>query len=57
LEELKIREREMVVGALKEARGKIYGTNGAAALLGLKPTTLASKLVRLGLRREDFIHG
>lgn len=55
--ELKHREREMVIGALKEARGKIYGANGAAALLGLKPTTLASKIARLGLKREDFIHG
>ena len=57
LAELKGREVEIVVAALKEARGKIYGTNGAAALLGLKPTTLASKLARLGLKREDFIHG
>jgi transcriptional regulator with GAF, ATPase, and Fis domain len=57
LAELKGREREMVVAVLKEARGKIYGTNGAAALLGLKPTTLASKLARLDLKREDFIHG
>lgn len=55
--ELKHREREMVVGALKEARGKVYGTNGAAALLGLKPTTLVSKIARLGLKREDFLHG
>lgn len=57
LAELKGWEREMVVAALKEARGKIYGTNGAAALLGLKPTTIASKLARLDLKREDFIHG
>ena len=47
----------MVTAALKEARGKIYGANGAAALLGLKPTTLASKLARLGLKREEFMHG
>lgn len=57
LPELKGKEREMVVAALKEARGKIYGANGAAALLGLKPTTLTSKLIRLGLQREDFMHG
>ncbi|MBI1791393.1 MAG: sigma 54-interacting transcriptional regulator [Acidobacteria bacterium] len=54
---LKDQEKELVVAALKQARGKIYGANGAAALLGLKPTTLASKLARLGLRREDFMHG
>ena len=46
-----------MTAAMREARGKIYGSNGAAALLGLKPTTLASKLARLGLKREEFIHG
>jgi transcriptional regulator with GAF, ATPase, and Fis domain len=30
--------------------GKIYGSDGAAAMLGLKPTTLQSKLKRLGVR-------
>jgi PAS domain S-box-containing protein len=50
-------EKEGVVTALRRARGKIYGPNGAAALLGIKPTTLASKLVRLGLKREEFLHG
>jgi PAS domain S-box-containing protein len=57
LAELADREKELVTAALKEARGKIYGSNGAAALLGLKPTTLASKLSRLGLKREEFMHG
>jgi DNA-binding NtrC family response regulator len=50
-------EKEAVVSALRTARGKIYGPNGAAALLGIKPTTLASKLVRLRLKREEFLHG
>lgn len=50
-------EKELLVSALKEARGKIYGSNGAAALLGLKPTTLASKMTRLGLKRDDFMRG
>jgi PAS domain S-box-containing protein len=57
LDELADRENELVTAALKQARGKIYGSNGAAALLGLKPTTLASKLSRLGLKREEFMHG
>ena len=50
-------EIEAVIAALRKTRGKIYGANGAAALLGIKPTTLASKLVRLGVKREEFIHG
>jgi hypothetical protein len=43
-------------GGAQRDTGKIYGANGAAALLGLKPTTLASKLP-LGLKREEFLHG
>jgi transcriptional regulator with GAF, ATPase, and Fis domain len=50
-------ETDLIRAALKQARGKIYGDNGAAALLGIRPTTLSSKLARLGLRREDFAHG
>ena len=30
---------------------KIYGPEGAAALRGLKPTTVASRMQRLGLKR------
>jgi len=33
--------------ALARSGGKIYGPDGAAALLGVKPTTLASRLKRL----------
>jgi transcriptional regulator with AAA-type ATPase domain len=35
---------------LEHTEGKIYGKDGAAALLGLKPTTLQSKLIKLGVR-------
>ncbi|PIE74650.1 MAG: AAA family ATPase [Deltaproteobacteria bacterium] len=37
--------------ALKLCNGKIYGENGAAALLGLKPTTLQSRMKKLGISR------
>jgi transcriptional regulator with GAF, ATPase, and Fis domain len=43
-------EREHLARALAHTEGKIYGEDGAAALLGLKPTTLQSRLRRLGLR-------
>ena len=32
------------VRALKEARQKVYGTGGVAELLGMKPTTLMSRI-------------
>ncbi|WP_437787857.1 hypothetical protein [Sorangium sp. So ce1097] len=38
--------------ALRASGGKIYGEDGAAAALGLKPTTLQSKIRKLGIRRE-----
>ena len=37
-------EKNNIEQALTHCKGKIYGTDGAADLLGLKPTTLASKI-------------
>jgi PAS domain S-box-containing protein len=42
-------ERDNLKAALQAAGGKLFGKNGAAELLGLKPTTLASRLKRLEL--------
>jgi transcriptional regulator with GAF, ATPase, and Fis domain len=53
LDELVVRERAIVSKALERSRWKIYGTDGAAALLKIKPTTLVSKMKRLGVRREN----
>jgi formate hydrogenlyase transcriptional activator len=37
-------ERRTILEALQRCHGKIYGPNGAAAVLGLKPTTLYGKM-------------
>ncbi|QIF06211.1 sigma 54-interacting transcriptional regulator [Roseimicrobium sp. ORNL1] len=50
--ELKQRERESISAALTQTHGKIFGHDGAAALLGMKPTTLASRIKALGLQRK-----
>ena len=50
--ELKARERESLAAALAQSGGKIFGSDGAAALLGMKPTTLASRIKVLGLTRK-----
>jgi formate hydrogenlyase transcriptional activator len=42
--------RRALQSALEATGGKIYGDSGAAALLGLKPTTLQGKLRKYGLR-------
>jgi transcriptional regulator with GAF, ATPase, and Fis domain len=52
LHDLKHQERAFILEALAKTRGKIYGPDGAAALLGLKPTTLSSKVHRLGLKNS-----
>jgi formate hydrogenlyase transcriptional activator len=42
-------EREPILRALRESRGQIGGLRGAAMRLGLKRTTLQSKLKRFGI--------
>src|SRR2546427_5297898 len=51
LHDLKHHERAFILEALARTRGKIYGPDGAAALLGVKPTTLSSKVHRMGLKK------
>jgi len=51
---LREHERERVVRALRECRGKLGGADGAAARLGLKRTTLQSKLDNLGINPADY---
>jgi transcriptional regulator with GAF, ATPase, and Fis domain len=45
-------ERENVALALAQSKGRIYGQGGAAELLGLKPTTLVSRMKALGIDRR-----
>jgi formate hydrogenlyase transcriptional activator len=47
-------ERELILGALRKSRGVIGGPKGAAADLGLKRTTLQSKMRKLGITRPSF---
>ena len=41
--------RALIERALAHAEGRVYGPNGAAALLGLRPTTLQGKMKRYGV--------
>jgi len=47
-------ERDHILKALREAHGLISGPQGAAARLGLKRTTLNSKMRKLGITRADY---
>ena len=48
-------EREHILRILREAKGMIGGLHGAASRLGLKRTTLNSKLKKLRIERKDYI--
>lgn len=52
---LRSAEREHILRVLRETKGQIGGEDGAAARLGLKRTTLNSKLKKLGIERSDYI--
>jgi len=49
--ELARRERDNILAALEQAHWRISGPGGAAEVLGIKPTTLASRLKRFGIQR------
>jgi transcriptional regulator with GAF, ATPase, and Fis domain len=49
--EMDRRERENLVAVLESAGWKIKGPDGAAELLGVKPTTLLSRMKKMGLKR------
>ncbi|MDX2251039.1 MAG: sigma 54-interacting transcriptional regulator [Nitrospira sp.] len=50
-QEWRRQERENISQALRLTKGKIFGANGAAVLLGMKPTTLASRIKSLGIKK------
>jgi DNA-binding NtrC family response regulator len=41
------------IACLQETKGRVSGPKGAAALLGVRPTTLYSRIKTLGLTAED----
>jgi len=51
---LKGKEREHIIQVLKETGGMISGPKGAARRLGLKRSTLQSKIKRLGIAATDY---
>lgn len=45
-------ERDHILNALKKCKGKVWGAGGAAELLNLPPSTLNSKIKKLGIKRD-----
>ncbi len=47
-------EREHIVRVLRETDGVIAGSHGAAVRLGMKRTTLQSRMQKLGIQRDEY---
>lgn len=52
-EEMKFQDRQNILNALNLCNWKITGSNGAAELLEMRPTTLHSKIKKMGVKRPD----
>ncbi|SEA55806.1 GAF domain-containing protein [Desulfuromusa kysingii] len=48
-------EKRHIEAALIRTAGKIYGENGAADLLQMKPTTLQSRIKKLNINRQQLL--
>jgi formate hydrogenlyase transcriptional activator len=48
-------ERKHIIRVLRETKGVLAGPAGAARRLGLKRSTLQSRIRRLGITREDYL--
>ncbi len=48
---MKHRQRENILAALERSDWRIYGPHGAAQILGIRPTTLASRIKKLRLKK------
>jgi transcriptional regulator with PAS, ATPase and Fis domain len=53
-DELVTHEKEMIEAALTESRGRVSGPKGAAAKLGIPPSTLESKIRSLKISKQRF---
>ena len=47
--------RDNLVACLRETKGKVSGPDGAAALLGVQPTTLYSRIRSMNITAQDYV--
>ena len=52
--EMRRLERQNILTALKKSNWKIYGAAGAAQLLGIKPTTLSSRIKKMKIKKPNL---
>jgi transcriptional regulator with GAF, ATPase, and Fis domain len=51
--EIRRRERKNLLAVLQKTGWKIKGADGAAELLGVKPSTLISRIAQMGLKKPS----
>ncbi len=49
-------EKDYIISILNKCNGKVFGHGGAAEILGLNPSTLNSKMRKLGITK-DVLYG
>ena len=54
VDEYNRKQREEIVRALNDSKGRVGGENGAAARLGINRTTLLSRMTKLGIHPKQF---
>ena len=54
LQSMSENEKAHITAVLKKCNGKVWGRGGAAELLNLPPTTLNSKMKKLGIKKTDI---
>ena len=47
-------ERQYIIRVLRETDGVIAGPHGAAVRLGMKRTTLQSRILKMGISRQEY---
>ena len=47
-------ERDHIIHILKKCKGKIWGSGGAAEVLNVPPSTLKSKMKKLGIQKDSM---
>lgn len=48
------RQKQQIIATLRETKGRISGPNGAAARMGIKRTTLVSRMQKFGIYSKQF---
>jgi transcriptional regulator with GAF, ATPase, and Fis domain len=47
-------ERDHIVAVLKQCKGRVWGAGGAAEVLNVPPSTLKSKMKKLGIYKQHI---